>query len=260
MDVMPDRDATHRPPPPLSLPRGKGRSGRGLGGSLLVHGLLLLLLFLAHERGLELFLSDPAAGELRKAGGGGGGGGRIAMVSLPPASAPPKAVATPPPVPTTIPVPVPEVTPVAVEPVAVEVAQTPVPSAAAPSLSTGSSGTGSGGGSGSGVGTGNGSGVGPGSGSGTGGGGAGGGARPPEPRQVILPPLDFPKVMRGRTVAVTFWVGVDGRVDKVVMEPEIPDRGFARKFEEVMRNYRFRPARSAEGESIPGTTTVSVTF
>lgn len=83
---------------------------------------------------------------------------------------------------------------------------------------------------------------------------------PPEPRQVILPPLDYPRSMRGRTVAVTFWVRVDGRVERVELAPEIDDRGFAKKFVEVMRNYRFRPARSADGVAVAGTTTVSVTF
>lgn len=66
--------------------------------------------------------------------------------------------------------------------------------------------------------------------------------------------------MRGQTIAVTFWVGTDGRVERVAMEPEIQDGGFAKKFAEVMRNYRFRPARGPDGTVIPGTTTVSVTF
>jgi TonB family protein len=77
---------------------------------------------------------------------------------------------------------------------------------------------------------------------------------------VILPPLDYPRSLRGRTIAVTFWVGTDGRVERVALDPEIEDRGFAKKFAEVMRNYRFRPARSADGVAIAGTTTVSVTF
>jgi TonB family protein len=66
--------------------------------------------------------------------------------------------------------------------------------------------------------------------------------------------------MRGRTIAVTFWVNTDGTVERVTVEPEIGDRGFERKLIAVMRNYRFRPARSAEGTPIPGTTTISVTF
>jgi TonB family protein len=66
--------------------------------------------------------------------------------------------------------------------------------------------------------------------------------------------------MRGRTIAVTFWVGTDGRVQRVVLDPGIDDRGFERRFVDVMRNYRFRPARSPDGSPIPGTTTVTVSF
>ena len=77
---------------------------------------------------------------------------------------------------------------------------------------------------------------------------------------MILPPLDYPKSLRGKTVAVTFWVGTDGRVERVATEPEISDGGFAKKFDDVMKNYRFRPARSPEGTIIAGTTTVSITF
>lgn len=77
---------------------------------------------------------------------------------------------------------------------------------------------------------------------------------------MILPPLEFPKVMRGRTVSVTFWVQDDGRVERIEVTPEIPDRKFSEKFEEVMRNYRFRPGRSAKGAVIAGTTTIRVTF
>jgi hypothetical protein len=84
--------------------------------------------------------------------------------------------------------------------------------------------------------------------------------RPPEPRQLILPPFDYPPVMRGRTIAVTFFVLVDGRVDRVVFSEEIPDRGYAKKLETVLRAYRFRPARSPEGAPVSGVTTVSISF
>ena len=54
--------------------------------------------------------------------------------------------------------------------------------------------------------------------------------------------------------AIRHGVGPDGRVERVELAPEIDDRGFAKKFVEVMRNYRFRPARSADGAAIAGTT------
>jgi TonB family protein len=66
--------------------------------------------------------------------------------------------------------------------------------------------------------------------------------------------------MRGRQVEVTFYVTADGRVDRIDVAPEIRDGGFARRFAEAMRNYRFRPARSAGGAPVPGTTTVTVFF
>jgi TonB family protein len=72
--------------------------------------------------------------------------------------------------------------------------------------------------------------------------------------------MDYPKNLRGKTFAVTFWVGTDGRVEAVSVAPEITDGGFAKKFADVMKNYRFRPARSPEGTIIAGTTTVSITF
>jgi len=52
----------------------------------------------------------------------------------------------------------------------------------------------------------------------------------------------------------------DGRVDNVVFAEELPDRGYAKKLEQVLRAYRFRPARSAEGLPVPGHTTVSISF
>jgi TonB family protein len=66
--------------------------------------------------------------------------------------------------------------------------------------------------------------------------------------------------MRGRQVEVTFYVTADGSVERVDVAPEIRDGGFARRFAEAMRNYRFRPARSAGGAPVPGTTTVTVLF
>lgn len=66
--------------------------------------------------------------------------------------------------------------------------------------------------------------------------------------------------MRGRTIQVTFFVLANGRVDHVVFGEDIPDRGYAKKLEDVMRAYRFRPARSPQGLPIPGHTTVSISF
>ncbi len=66
--------------------------------------------------------------------------------------------------------------------------------------------------------------------------------------------------MRGATIAVTFMVGPEGRVEEVRFSPEPADRGFGKKLEEVMRNYRFRPARGSDGQPVAGTITVELTF
>jgi len=66
--------------------------------------------------------------------------------------------------------------------------------------------------------------------------------------------------MRGVRLSVTFWVAADGRVQRVEFDPEVPDRGYGRKLEEVLRDYRFRPARDEQGRPVPGTTKVTLTF
>ncbi len=66
--------------------------------------------------------------------------------------------------------------------------------------------------------------------------------------------------MRGSTVAVTFMVGPEGRVEEIRLSPEPADRGFGKKLEEVMRSYRFRPARGPDGLPVAGTITVELTF
>jgi TonB family protein len=90
--------------------------------------------------------------------------------------------------------------------------------------------------------------------------GNGGGPRAPEPRQLIVPPTDFPKELRGRALEVTFLVDARGKVQRVDVRPAIEHREFARRFEERMRNYQFRPARSSEGLPVPGSITLKVAF
>jgi protein TonB len=120
----------------------------------------------------------------------------------------------------------------------------------------GGAGPGAGPGTGGGTGGGTGTGVGPGVGAGRG----EGRGQPPEPRQLVIPPSDFPKELRGRRIEVTFFVAADGRVEHIQVAPAIANGGFARKFDETMRNYRFRPARSPAGAPIAGSTTITVSF
>ena len=52
----------------------------------------------------------------------------------------------------------------------------------------------------------------------------------------------------------------DDRVADIDVVPPIPDRGYARKFDEAMRGYRFRPARDADGVAVAGILKVEVTI
>jgi len=66
--------------------------------------------------------------------------------------------------------------------------------------------------------------------------------------------------LRGRSVEVTFHIDVTGTVTDISVSPPIADRGFARKFDEAMRSYRFRPARDADDRVVAGVFPVTLTF
>lgn len=238
------------------IPTGPARrSPMGLAVSVLVH-LLIGVLLLVRIR--QDFVRVLDAGSTRSGlrGGGGGGGGSVAYISLPaetpraavPEVAPPP-VETPPPVPVE-PTPVPPVT-------TPPVAEPPPVAASTAGPVTGDTvagvGPGQGGGTGGGTGGGQGPGSGPGSGPGNGTGGDGGMGRAAEPRHVIIPPADPPKELRGIDLEVTFFVLADGTVDRVEVKPAIKDRKFARKVDEAMRGYRFKPALSPTGIPIAST-------
>lgn len=244
------------PPPTARLPLQSRRRGGGWF-SLVIH--LVLLLVLVEVTRDNVWWDPPESrGAPFERAGGGGGGRQVNMIALPQATQRPEPVVKVPPPPP--PVPVPVVTPAQITP--------PVPAPPVdtlPKTTGGAVTTGTGGGTGGNSGTGSGPGSGPGTGPGSGGGtappdSARTAARDPEPRQLILIPFDYPPSMRGLTIQVTFFVSADGRVDRVLFSEDIPDRGYAKRLEVVMRAYRFRPARSAEGQAVPGHTTVSVTF
>ena len=197
----------------------------------------------------------------------------MAYITLPPPTAPTMPRMTPvtppprPPVksaplvpPTTpapmVPPPTPSPAPIDTQPTS---AVTPAPAdgqaGTAPGAGPGAGG-GTGGGEGRGIGPGQGGGAGP----GEGGGGTGGTIRPPELRDLAFPFDTPPKELRGASLAVTFWVRVDGRVDRYEVAPEIADRDYARKFDEVIRAFRFTPARAPDGSTVAGTTTVTFTL
>ncbi len=265
--------ATTRPsvvarPIGLGVPRTR-RSPAGGVVALLVHVVLALLIIRVAPIQLADFRDASGLVDRGQSGGGGGGGGQVRIVALPAFEAPRAAsvtVATPVP-PPVAPVPLPTpIQPEVREPEPTVVAAIPdtVPSAPAAGQPSGS-GTGSGTGTGTGTGSGSGSGRGDGDGSGVGSGkgpgiGGTGSARPPEPRQLILPPADVPKSLRGVTLAVTFLVDQLGGVEEVIITPPPSDRGFGKKLEDVMKHYRFRPARAPDGVPVAGRLTVALTF
>lgn len=238
------------------IPTGPARrSPTGLAVSVILH-LLIGVLLLVRIRQDFVRVLDTGSTRPGVRGGGGGGGGSVAYISLPAetprAAAPevaPPPIETPPPVPVE-PTPVPPVTtpPVAEQPPIAAPTAGPVTGDTVAGVGTGRDG-----GTGGGTGGGQGPGRGPGTGAGEGTGGDGGTGRAAEPRHLILPPTDPPKELRGGTVEVTFYVRIDGTVDHVEIRPEIKDRKFARKIDETMRGYRFKPALSASGIPVPST-------
>jgi hypothetical protein len=235
-----------------------------------------LIVFLAVRSGERLWSRTLAPGDpaLAPGGGGGGGGGPVvAYITLPSAprvTIPRQTAVTPPPA---LPRVEPEKPAAAVSPrPAVEAptsppqpldTQPPAPAGAqGPAIAA--AGAGAGPGTGGGAGGGTGEGLGPGQGGGTGpgagGGGHGGSIRPPELRDLAFPFDTPPKELRGASLAVTFWVRVDGQVERYEVDPAISDREYARKFDEVIRAFRFTPARAPDGTVVAGTTTVTFTL
>jgi len=64
----------------------------------------------------------------------------------------------------------------------------------------------------------------------------------------------------GRWVRVTFWVGTDGRVTRVEVDPPIPDAAYGREFQQRMMAYVFYPAHARDGRMIADVVTISVRF
>jgi hypothetical protein len=80
-------------------------------------------------------------------------------------------------------------------------------------------------------------------------------------RSMILPPVDnLPRSLRGQTIEVTFYIDAQGNVTDLVVTPPITDRRYARMFDEDLRQYRFRPARDADGRAVAGVHTFTYTF
>ncbi|MEO5797914.1 MAG: hypothetical protein ABIZ70_04000 [Gemmatimonadales bacterium] len=238
----------------MPLPTERSRA------AIIISGLLHLLLIYALLR-VTAHVMPPTTSPIGEAfrlalgGGGGGGSGGPAFANTPP----------PPPTPAEIPPPPMVVPPEVVPPPPTTAPEAPMAfrdtTPATSSQVAGGTGGGSGGGAGTGVGPGTGSGTGAGSGSGSGGGnGNGRGEVPPKSKQLVLPALDSPKSLRGKTVEVTFTIDALGRVVDIKVDPPITDRGYAKKFDEVMRGYGFHPGTDSLGRAIAATYVVTVSF
>jgi len=238
-----------------SLPEPDRRSRLATVVSFLLHALIIYLA-IRITASVALPEHSPLGDAIQMVlGGGGGGGGQGGQAFDHAKAPPPPPTPVPPPVMPPPPPPAPTVVPQTVTPP--PPAAPPAASTEPPSASTvagAGTGTGTGGGNGSGTGTGTGSGQGPGSGSGTGGGNGGGtGGFGPDPKQLIVPGLDAPKELRGKNFEVIFSVTATGVVSDVKITPPIANKGYAKKFDEAMRGYTFRPARDAAGNKIAGT-------
>lgn len=261
-DVLPafHNEAPTRSPvtPNLKLPQSRRRYS-GLTASLVLHGILLALLVAQGERlwSHTLAPGDPGQRGGRNSGDGGGAN-LVAYITLPsisePETPPTPKVPRPVPPPKLVETPAPE--PELPEPVAPQPADTVAP----PQEQAGGTAPGAGGQRGAGGSPGQGAGTGAGGETGDGPGGEGGKVRPPEPRDMAFPFDTPPKELRGVSLNVTFWVRADGKVERYAVEPPIKDRDYAKKFDEVMRAFRFTPARAPDGTGVPGTTRISFTL
>ena len=239
-----------RPPhvPELRLPRTRQPILGGTVTSVVFHGLLV---FLVVWTGRQVTHGEfRAAGGFGPEGGGGGGGGSLVRyLELPPyvtSSSPVRADREEQPA-VDLPIPTPDLRDIPTESRLIRIARPTGPVVPASALGRGpGSGGGEGAGTGRGGGVGSGQGAGVGSGTGSGTGGDGGDAFGPRSRQMLLPP-DAPPSVKGQEFKVRFWIDERGRVTRIEIDPRIPDASYRREFRDRMRQFRFYPARDADG-------------
>ena len=260
---------------PIGMPvRDDGRRA-GLVVSLALHALILVLLIVPFFLPAAVIAPiEQGAGGAGPAGGGGGGSrgsGGSTVETLRYVRLAPDPVPTPtslPAIPSPVPTPKAEpVKPAPVEPPPVKspeqqsvvpAPQTTVASSAGVAGGRGTDGTagvgpGSGGGTGSGVGAGKGS---------ANGAGTGGGTQtnyPPTVLNLTLPPIPYPKSVRGWTMRANFDVDSTGRVLDLQVN-ESPDRSFDRQLATVLRTYRWRPGTRPDGSPLRMTAQLSIDF
>ena len=252
MDAAPNLRPSLATPPPLPEFRMPRERRRGWGGALLSFAIHVTIVALALWPARKL-LETGGGGRGPGPEGGGGGGGRepSGFVALEP-YAPPAPPAEAEPETPTVQVeqlPLPEVIPLE------DLARVAVPTGAA--VAVAGAGAGSGGGPGAGTGTGGGQGsgrgTGVGAGEGPGSGGDGSYILRAQPRGVILPP----ECSRG-SFLVRFWVGADGRVTDIDVQPQLREGSCRREFEARMRGYRFEAARTREGVGVASIFSITI--
>jgi hypothetical protein len=78
---------------------------------------------------------------------------------------------------------------------------------------------------------------------------------------MIWPPMDnIPRALRGKTVEVTFYLDAAGIVTDLSITPPIADRKYAKQVDEALRDYRFRPARDADGRAVASVSVFQLNF
>lgn len=247
--------------PRTLLPEPEQRFRRATIISAAIHIILLGALIWPADGTVD---QGPRAGDPGPRGGGGGGGGpEIRYIALQSAPAAPERVDLPivREVPREIPLPTPTVRDIKPTVTVNAELRRPETRLLARRIGAGpGSGGGAGAGTGTGGGTGSGEGTGTGSGKGPGTGGDGGDVFPPSVRYTYLPPLPHPSELQGKTFHVRFFVDENGRVTRVVVDPQIGDADYRKKFLDVMRRFRFKPASLTDGTAVRGETVLSFTL
>src|SRR2546425_308781 len=235
-----------RLPPGACLPLGRGRLRTGTAVSIALHALVLLIVLWQTTD----LLGGGGHGKGPRGGGGGGGRPAVTWFTLPPPSGPTVAVDLPAvPAVAVSDLPLPDPVPLnlqTVPPPPVVSSTTPVGQGPGQSGGTGN-GPGTGGGTGTGTGPGTGSDVGPGT------GGEGGYIFPADPRATVLPPPCAHGLF-----TIRFWVVADGKVSRVEVDPPPKDAGCRREMLEKMMAYRFRPARTRDGQPVASVFPINV--
>lgn len=237
--------------PELRLPRNRQSPLGGTIVSLAFHGFLVfIIVWTGRQVAGGDFRAIGGSGPL--GGGGGGGGGEVRYLEIQPyvtSSSPARTEEDQTPA-VELPIPRPALREIPPESRQIRIAQPTGPLVPATAIGRGpGSGGGSGAGTGSGGGVGSGRGTGVGSGTGSGTGGEGGDGYAPRSRQMLLPP-DAPPSIKGREFKVRFWINERGRVTRIEVEPRIPDSSYRREFHDRMRQFRFYPARDADGNPV----------